>query len=171
VAENEGAGRIVVGVDGSENSYRALKWAFKEARLRAVGLRLIHAFNFDAVVGKFPVSLSTEQIEKDAQAFLDRVLTHVREADAGIDIDGVLVPGSAARALVEGSRDAELLVIGSRGLGGIAGALLGSVSVACVHHAACPILVVPPPDRLEHAQAPSGEAAERPPHWFTDQPG
>jgi nucleotide-binding universal stress UspA family protein len=159
VAEDQAAGRIVVGVDGSDNSDRALKWALKEARLRAVGLRLIHAFNFDTVAGKFPVGLSVEKVEKDAQAILDEILTHVRETDAGIDIDGVLVPGSAARALVEASTNAELLVVGSRGLGGIAGALMGSVSIACVHHAACPILVVPPPNRLEHARARIDKAA------------
>ena len=70
-------------------------------------------------------------------------------ADAGIECESKLEMGSPGYLLVEESRGAAMLVIGSRGHGGFVGLLLGSVSNACVHHAHCPVVVVPPPERTD----------------------
>jgi nucleotide-binding universal stress UspA family protein len=145
-----GQGLIVVGVDGSPHARRALDWALAEARLRGGRCLLIHAHEF-GVAGASPyVPIPVEELTRDAQAVLDRELTHARQA--GGAVEGRVVLGGAARALVEASAEAGLLVVGSRGRGGLAGALLGSVSTACVHHATCPVVVIPPPDRVSAAR-------------------
>ena len=146
----DGKGLIVVGVDGSAHARRALDWAVAEARLRGGRCRLIHAHEFGLAGASPYVPIPVEELTRDAQAVLDRELTYAREA--GCPVEGRVVLGGAAEALVEASGEADLLVVGSRGRGGLLGALLGSVSSACVHHATCPVVVIPPPDRVEAAR-------------------
>jgi len=139
------AGRwIVVGVDGSEPSHRAVDRALEEASLRGIGCRLVHVWSAGALPGDPYVAPMVNQIERSAQRCLDREMARV--AGRGVPIEEKLVFGSAPRVLVEVSAEAELLVVGTRGRGGVAGALLGSVSTACVHHARCPVMVVPAPE-------------------------
>jgi nucleotide-binding universal stress UspA family protein len=146
----DGPGLILVGVDGSAHARRALDWALAEARLRGWRCLLVHAHEF-GVAGASPyVHIPVEELTRDAQAVLDRELTHARQA--GCPVAGRVVLGGAARALVEASAEADMLVVGSRGRGGLVGALLGSVSTSCVHHATCPVVVIPPPDRVEAAR-------------------
>ena len=135
--ETETAGKVVVGVDGSEEGRRALAWALTEARLRGVGCVLVHACDSSRLPGAIP-----EMLADEARILLDSEVDFGRPS--GVAVEGVLVSGTASRALVEASRDALLLVVGSRGRGGLASTLLGSVSSACVHHATCPVTVVPP---------------------------
>ena len=146
--------KIVVGVDGSAHSYRALEWALGEARARDVGVVLVHAFEFSGLAASEPYAspdlLDTDR--RNAQALLDRVLDRARYLAPEVDVRGELQYGPAAPALVEAARGAVMLVVGSRGRGGFVGALLGSVSSACVHHATCPIVVVPPPERPGQAE-------------------
>jgi nucleotide-binding universal stress UspA family protein len=145
----ESGGLIVVGVDGSPDARRALDWALSEARLRGGRCLLVHAYEF-GIVAPVPFAAPEYEYIRAVEETLDEELAFAR--GSGVPVEGRTVLGGAAKALIDASQDADLLVVGSRGKGGFRGALLGSVSTACVHHAACPIVVIPPPDRL-HAAA------------------
>jgi nucleotide-binding universal stress UspA family protein len=132
--------RIVVGVDGSEHSYRALAWAAQEAKLRGATLHLIHSWQFpppmpDGVGGALHVDFDgiAKEIIDEAKATLDHDLL----------VDTEVANESAAHALIRASEGADMVVVGARGLGGFRGLLLGSVSQQVAHHARCPIVIVP----------------------------
>lgn len=132
---------IVVGVDGSEPSLAALHWAVDEARMRRGKVLLITAWHYPPVP-----STAEDSGGNDSFHAAERVQADALKAVAaeGVDIEGMLVRDSAATALLEAAKDADLLIVGSRGHGGFAGLLLGSVSGQVVHHAQCPVLVVRP---------------------------
>jgi nucleotide-binding universal stress UspA family protein len=141
-------GVIVVGVDHSPGAKAALRFALEEARLRQATLRVVHAWQFGYIgatgfEGALPaVGGELEDFRRGAEAALDETLR-----DVGADTDGVAIErrvdqGTAAAVLVEESRGADLLVVGSRGHGGFAQLLLGSVSQQCAHHAFCPVVIV-----------------------------
>ena len=146
---------IVVGVDGSQGGLKALDWALAEARLRRASLRVVHAWMLPLiealpepwVVGSPSVGPSTDEVRNHVEAAARDVLSasvdRARSTAPEVEIAGELVEGRAAVALLDAARDADLLVVGSRGRGGFAGLLLGSVSGQCVHHARCPVVVVP----------------------------
>jgi nucleotide-binding universal stress UspA family protein len=144
-------GRIVVGLEGSEGARKALGWAVEEARLRGAKLVALHAWSAPlvapapALLGA-PPPLDTETLER-IRVGAEQLLEH--EVDAvdlqGVDVERLVVEGSAADALLDAARDADLLVVGTRGLGGFTGLLLGSVSQQVSHHAPCPVVIVPPP--------------------------
>lgn len=139
-------GRIVVGVDGSEGSRIALRWAFEEALRRSATVCLVHVWSFPHSIAPMAIAVAVptvEEMHKVATEILDQVLAAV-DAPAGVPLERRIVEGGAAEALIEAARDAELLVVGTRGLGGFSRLLLGSVSHQCVHHAPCPVVVVPP---------------------------
>jgi nucleotide-binding universal stress UspA family protein len=142
----EGSGLIVVGVDGSPHARRALDWALREARIRSGRCLLIHAYGMGIGASAPGGVAPLEEIAAAAGEVLEHELAFARES--GLVVEGHVVAGGAARALLDASHGADLLVVGSRGRGGFTGALLGSVSTACVHHATCPVVVVPPPDRV-----------------------
>ena len=110
-------------------------------------LPLIDALPEPWVVGSPPIGPSDVEVHEHVEAAARDVLTasvdRARSADPELEIVGELVEGRAASSLLEAARDADLLVVGSRGRGGFAGLLLGSVSGQCVHHASCPVVVVP----------------------------
>lgn len=142
------AGIIVVGVDGSEESVAALRWAMQEARLRGAALRAVHAWHypyeaFTEVTGMVAGVITREDLEKDGQAVLDVSLNAAGVGAAEVPVEPMLVQGGASVALLRAAADAELLVVGSRGRGGFTGLLLGSVSQQCAHHATCPVVIVP----------------------------
>jgi nucleotide-binding universal stress UspA family protein len=160
MARMQCSGTIVVGVDGSENAQRALTWALDEARRRSVPCLLVHAVDY-ALLSVAPYWAGAfEEMRHIAQDLLDTDVAFARERQPSVEVRGVLETGSAAHALVDASADAELLVVGSRGRGGLTGALLGSVSSACVHHAHCPVVVIPPVDRLRHHALDAAAAAD-----------
>jgi nucleotide-binding universal stress UspA family protein len=133
---------IVVGVDGSPDAERALKWAIEEANRHSMQLLLVHGVEIGAAAASpYGSGLVLEQLEEVGREVLEKTLETVRHQ--GVKAEGRMEVGSSAHALIEASRDADLLVVGSRGHGGFAGLLLGSVSTACVHHAHCPVVVVP----------------------------
>jgi nucleotide-binding universal stress UspA family protein len=138
---------IIVGIDTSETSRRALEWAIDEARLRGDHITAVHAWDFIAPIG--PVGMAyVPAIDFEAEA-RTALANAVKECSGGSEdppIEEVVVRGSPAYALVELSKIADLLVVGSRGLGGFGGLLLGSVSQQCVHHAHCPVVVIPHTD-------------------------
>lgn len=135
--------RIVVGVDGSVDARRAVDWAIEEARLRGWTLELVHGIDVGvAAASPYGSGVVLEQLQDAGRQLLDDEVARVRAL--GVEVTGSFDIGSAAYALIEASRDAGLLVVGTRGHGGFHGLLLGSVSTACVHHAHCPVVVVPP---------------------------
>jgi nucleotide-binding universal stress UspA family protein len=140
------AGTIVVGVDGSDDARRAIDWALAAAKLAGMALLFVHGVEVGmAAASPFGTGQVYDDLQQAGQAVVDAAVA--RAHAEGLVATGRLEVGSSAYALIEASRGAALLVVGSRGHGGFTGLLLGSVSTACVHHAHCPIVVVPPPDR------------------------
>ena len=137
---------IVVGVDQSEGARAALRFALEEARLRQAKLRVVHAWQFGYIgapgfEGSLPaVGGDLAEFHEAAEAALDETLRGM-VAD-GVAIERRVDQGAAAPVLIEESRDADLLVVGSRGHGGFAQLLLGSVSQQCAQHAFCPVVIV-----------------------------
>ena len=139
-------GRIVVGIDGSEHSKQALEWALAEAKLRSAELRVIYAWMLPVYAtgyGFAPGALIDPVAMADsARSQLDKTLDDVAGYTKDVTIERKAVEGMAAQVLVEEAKGADLLVVGSRGHGGFAGLLLGSVSQQCAHHASCPVVII-----------------------------
>ncbi|MGO8877732.1 MAG: universal stress protein [Acidimicrobiales bacterium] len=136
---------IVVGVDGSPEAGIALEFAVEEARLRHARLHVIYAY---PVVGALTGSTGGElypHLEADAKKVLEEA-SAAGPSTEGVEAEWLGVPGNPSEVLVEASHGASILVVGSRGLGGFMGLVMGSVSSQCVHHSHCPVLVV----RKEH---------------------
>jgi nucleotide-binding universal stress UspA family protein len=139
--------RIVVGVDDSPEAAAALRWAIDEARLRRAALVIVHAWSFP-LIGELPggaVDTLTTDLERAAAALLDQVVHRVAGDEPGVDVERRVLEGGAANVLLAAAAGADLLVVGSRGRGGFAQLLLGSVAQQCVHHAPCPVVVVRAP--------------------------
>jgi len=141
------AGRIVVGVDGSAHARQALRFALAEAALRGARVVVVGSWAIPPLaatgVGMIPAfDLLRTELADSASEVLSRELAEVADAAAGVEVEQHLAQGDAAGVLVEAAAGAELLVVGSRGRGGVTGTLLGSVSRACLHHAPCPVAVV-----------------------------
>lgn len=144
---------IVVGVDRSEGAKQALRFALEEAKLRHAKLRVVHAWQFDAVgtagVESFypAVGPDVSEVREAAEQVLEQTLRETLPDTNSVEIEQRLVEGRPAGVLVSESRDADLLVVGSRGHGGFTDLLLGSVSQQVSHHAACPVVIVRPTNR------------------------
>ena len=133
---------IVVGVDGSPASSNALEFAIEEAQLRHAELHITYAY--PAIERHVTGSTGKdyyEQIEAGAKEFIQGMMNSA-PATEGLVVQWLGVPGNPAEVLIDASRDATILVVGSRGVGGFMGLLMGSVSTQCVHHSHCPVLVV-----------------------------
>lgn len=143
-------GRIVVGVDGSEGSRRALDWALEEAAKRAATLEVVHAWTYPTggELAGLPWKLSRADFEKTARLVLEQAIAG-SAPQAGAHIELLLIEGQAVRSLLETANGADMLVVGSRGRGGFGGLLLGSVSQQCAYHAPCPIVIVPSAEAKE----------------------
>jgi nucleotide-binding universal stress UspA family protein len=144
---------IVVGVDASDGANAALRWALEEARLRPTRLRAVHAWTLSYLRGEgysylvaplatVPYAGLSDQRQAAAQV-LERAIARAGPHESGADIERHVNEGPAGEVLVEAASEADLLVVGSRGHGGFVGLLLGSVGQHCVHHAPCPVVVVP----------------------------
>ena len=146
---------IVVGIDGSDGAQEALKWALAEAAWRQVPIRIVHAVDFPVDMaapyryGAFEYSeapsVDKEKAEviKRGQGLVESALEDAGGAPYGVSVEPIVKIGAAPNLLVEQSRDAALVVVGSRGRGGFAGLLLGSVSQQTVQHAHCAVTIVP----------------------------
>jgi nucleotide-binding universal stress UspA family protein len=130
---------IVVGVDGSESSVRAVRWAAEQAQLTKATITAVIAWQTPPGAG-FGNMLAMRDA---ADTVVDDVVNKAAYPD--VLVTKKYQQGSPAAVLIEASKDADLLVVGTRGHGGFAGMLLGSVSAQCVHHAPCPVVVVRPP--------------------------
>jgi nucleotide-binding universal stress UspA family protein len=139
------SGRIVVGVDGSESARRALHWALGEARRRGASVDVVHAWQTPYIVPSpfAGVPLDVDVVEKDARSVLDRIVDGEDIRHQPAPVERILVRGGAARAVLDTSQGADLVVLGTRGLGGFSGLLLGSVTHHVAHHVRCPLVVIP----------------------------
>jgi nucleotide-binding universal stress UspA family protein len=139
---------IVVGVDHSAGAKEALRFALEEAQLRQATLHAVHAWQFAYIraagmEGALPaVGGELHDFRDAAAAALDATLLEAIPEEGEVEVERRVVEGAPAAVLVEESRGADLLVVGSRGHGGFARLLLGSVSQQCAHHAECPVVIV-----------------------------
>jgi nucleotide-binding universal stress UspA family protein len=138
--------RIVVGFDGSEPAEAALLWAAEEAKLRGSTVQIVHAWLVPYVGDALGFAMASmyeheQALAQAAQVTLDRAAATVKEHAPDVKVETTLVEGGAAAALVEASKDAALVVVGSRGKGGFVGLLLGSVSHQVAGHAHCPVVI------------------------------
>jgi nucleotide-binding universal stress UspA family protein len=141
--------QIVVGVDGSESAVHAVRWAATEARRRGAGLRLVHVY---ATPVGYPPGfvdpyLLRESLVAQGKEWLTRAQDEADQVAPGLAVEVVETEGTAVPVLVGESARAALLVLGSRGLGGFTGLVLGSTAVATVPRAHCPVVVVRGADR------------------------
>lgn len=138
--------RVVVGIDGSAASGRALRWGADEAHEHGAELYVVMAYSIPAppvAVGLAqPPWRNEDEWRKDAETALGETLHETLGEDVGIQVRTEVVEGSPAKALIDASKGADLLVVGTRGHGGFAGMLLGSVSQHITTHAACAVTVV-----------------------------
>lgn len=135
---------VVAGVDGSDSSVRAVRWAAREASRRGSGLRLVHACEIPAGYrsGIVRPAALRETLEDQGRQWLAKAREAAALTAPGVDVDTVLDVSSPVLALAEQSRDASMLVLGSRGLGGFTGLLVGSTAVELTSRALCPVIVI-----------------------------
>lgn len=138
--QDSAGGRIVVGVDGSEASGLALRWAVNEGQLRRSGVTVFHAWQgwlgplgaADAATG-----------DESARRLVDELVDGLDADKPSSPIERVVVRGGAAEALVDASKTADLLVVGNHGRGELGGLLVGSVAQQVAHHSQCPVALIP----------------------------
>lgn len=140
---------VVVGYDGSQGAEAALHVALDEARARGAALRVVGAWHVPAPLVGSPAAPSAaarlgDDIRVGLSEALDAAVAALREQAPEVEIDTVVAEGQAVTVLTGEAAGADLLVVGSRGLGGFRELLLGSVSHQCAQHATCPVLIVPP---------------------------
>lgn len=139
---------IVVGFDGSDEARAALGWALEEAKLRKARLRVVHAWSLTPIAvasfgpGAFPSSGDIAALESASRELVTSAVEDCAAREPDVPIEPELVRGGATQALLGEAEAADLLVLGSRGHGGFAGLLLGSVSQQCASHATCPVVIV-----------------------------
>ena len=141
-------GRIVVGVDASKESVKALRWALDEARLRGCEVEVVHAYPTPELAALPAVVTlpSDDELTAAAMTVIEEVLGEVGAPD-DVPIERTVRAGGAASVLCEAAADADLMVVGARGLGGFRGLLLGSVSHQVVAHSPCPVVITVPDHR------------------------
>jgi nucleotide-binding universal stress UspA family protein len=143
-----GLNGIVVGVDGSDESRDALKFALDQARERSTTVHIVTAYyppRYWALPVGMPIAINEEEIARRVQEQTQDLVNELLAGDpAPPKTDVTTVSSSPAKALLAASRDAELLVVGHRGRGAFASMTLGSVALHCVLHARCPVTVVRP---------------------------
>ena len=135
------APRIVVGVDGFESSQAALRWAIHQAKLTGAVVEAVTAWQIPVGTGLVPAT-DMPDYQDDARMVLTEAITETCMIDDEVEVRLRVVEGRAAQVLSDAAEGAELLVLGSRGHGGLTEALLGSVGQYCVHHAPCPVVVM-----------------------------
>ena len=138
-------GVVVVGVDGSAHAQRALTWAAEEAKLRGARLRVVHVWSYLAQTGE---SFDPTYGDDDARRLLQEAVAGLSD----VDIELKAVCDLPARGLLDSAQDADVLVVGARGMGGFGGLLLGSVSQQVAHHALCPVVIVPQRSEAQEAR-------------------
>jgi nucleotide-binding universal stress UspA family protein len=145
VADRVGrAERVVVAVDGSGVSRQALAWAAEEARLRDGTLEVVNAWRapYLAAYPLAPLPLDTGPFEEASNEILENAVSSIPHDQQPARIERISLHGGAAEVVLDVAKGADLVVLGSRGLGGLEAALLGSVTTQVTHHASCPVVVI-----------------------------
>ena len=142
-------GRIVVGVDGSDTAVRALEWALEEGRLHGPSVEVVHAWSvpYGPVAPSVSFAFDSTPLEVAARRTLDDAVDSIDTGGLSAPLTWTVAIGSSSGALLEAAAHADLVVVGSRGLGGFKGLLLGSTSHQVAQHSTCPVVVVPPAPR------------------------
>ena len=140
---------IVVGVDGSNGGGAALKFAAREAGLWKARLKIVSAWEIPSTVyaGGLAPALDQETIDgfaEGAKRVVQEAIAQAKELEPSVETEGRVAEGQAADVLLQEAKEADLIVVGNRGLGGFSSLLLGSVSHQVVQHAPCPVTVVRP---------------------------
>lgn len=140
-------GHIVVGVDGSDQSRNALRWALDEARLRGAEVEAVQVWDYPVLTYipgvVSPPTFAHDDLEAEARTELDQAVDAVLDDVEGAPgVERVVIEGSAAEQLLRRAGDADLLVVGHRGRGGFADLMLGSVAHQVSAHATCPVVIV-----------------------------
>jgi nucleotide-binding universal stress UspA family protein len=137
-------GLVVVGVDGSDSSEAALRWALAEARIRQAPMQVVHVFWALPMVAP-----PDEMLEHDWRAEPVAATEFVRDfvsstigEPTDVEIETIAVQGKASERLIEAARSADLLVVGAHGDRRRSERVLGSVSMQCLHHESCPVVIV-----------------------------
>jgi nucleotide-binding universal stress UspA family protein len=138
---------IIVGVDGSDSSRAALHWAYDEATHHGASLTIVMTWHLATLPMSVPYGAMTDrdyesQPRIDALGLLDGLVAELEPREPQVDVRTSIEEGNPAKVLIERSKGADLMVVGSRGHGGFAGMLLGSVSQHLVAHSDCPVVVV-----------------------------
>lgn len=137
--------RVLVGVDGSDTSQRALVWAAAEAQARDAILTVVHAWQpFVVAFDAMPVVTDVDFEGEGRRLVAEQLAAASLDGFADDRLEVIVVPDSPAAAVLDAAEDATLLVVGSRGRGGFASLLLGSVSQHVIQNAPCPVVVIPP---------------------------
>ncbi|CAL9604216.1 universal stress protein [Streptomyces sp. enrichment culture] len=142
------SGLVVVGVDGSDSSLAAVETAAEEARRRGAGLHVVHAFLWPAMhvpLGAPPVGPADGGLQAVADRLVADAVERARSAAPDVEVSHAVVTGEPLSVLEAQSRRADLVVVGSRGMGGFVGLLVGSTAVHLAAHGKCPVLVVREP--------------------------
>ncbi|MER6306313.1 universal stress protein [Streptomyces sp. NPDC001657] len=136
---------VVVGFDGSESSFAAVEVAAHEAYLRRTGLRVVHAFGWparDTPLGRTRLGPAESGLRDLAEHIVAEAVAHAQNVEPAVDVTHTVVIDDPLSALEVQSHAAELIVVGSRGLGSFAGLLVGSTAVHLAAHGVCPVMVV-----------------------------
>lgn len=151
-------GPVVVGVDDSPGAAAAITWAVDDARARKAPLRIVYAYRWELTYGRTPMYFDVPETDlsqprEEAERVVGRAIAAARDIDAGLDITGEAVDGDAARALIDESSQAAVMVVGSRHHKALGSTILGSVGGAVAARSQCPVIVVRGPAGLpeEHA--------------------
>ncbi|MFJ7900166.1 universal stress protein [Streptomyces sp. NPDC096198] len=134
--------RVVAGVDGSQSSYEALRWAVRYAGLVGGTVEAVAVWELPGLYGWSGPAVDMDVDEEETRQKMSEELTDVLGAEAAGSVQTHVVHGNAADVLLRAAEGAEVLVVGSRGRGGFARALLGSVSQHVSQHASCPVVIV-----------------------------
>ena len=131
---------IIVGVDGSDDSMNAYRWALDEARHRHAEVTAVFAWELPMI--GIPGAFDRDELEAEGMKFLNAQLDGEPNGN-GVTVHRVVAQGDPSASLIEAcwQTNAEMLVLGSRGRGGLGGLLLGSVGQECASHAPCPVLI------------------------------
>jgi nucleotide-binding universal stress UspA family protein len=138
-------GRIVVGIDGSDQSRAAVRWAVEQARAVGGAVEAVAVWQ-EPLMFAAEQSLPVPDLEGEAQRWLADAVPTVPD---GLQVHARVESGDPSSVLLDLAADAALLVLGNRGRGGFTGAVMGSVAQRCAHHARCPVVLVPATERHE----------------------
>lgn len=134
--------KVVVGVDGSKSSLMALEWAANYAEVMKLKVRAVSAYHYPVDYGYAYTLPADVDFAADAKTELLATISDEKKKHPNVEFEAEIVNAPPAQALIEDSEHAALLVLGSRGHGGFAGLMLGSVSLHCISHAHCPVVVL-----------------------------